>query len=105
MYYKYILVFCVIIFGFIYCQKENSNNYNSAGIITGQDMRMCPTPCCGGWYIRIDSVTYEFGSLPANSNVNLAKDTFPLAVKLDWELSKTESCSDKWITISRIARQ
>jgi hypothetical protein len=64
---------------------------------------MCPSPCCGGWFIKIDSLTYEFDSLPGNSNIDLAKETFPLAVKLDWQLSNTIECPNKRITIQRIA--
>ena len=88
---------------FYYCRKEESNNYESIGIITGQDPRMCPSPCCGGWFIKIDSLTYEFDSLPDNSNINLAKETFPLVVKLDWQLFNTIGCPNKRITIQRIA--
>jgi len=105
MKYKTLVGICFIIFGFISCQEENSYNYKSIGIITGQDARMCPSPCCGGWFIKIDSLTYEFDSLPDNSNINLAKETFPLVVKLDWQLSNTLECPNKRITIQRIAKE
>ena len=104
---RIVLGIALIIFGFIYCQKpkESTDNYNykSTGTITGPDRRMCPSPCCSGWFIRIDSSIYEFDSLPVNSNINLEKVTFPLAVKLDWQLSKTEICADNRITIQKIA--
>ncbi len=103
MKYKTALIICLIVFGFLYCRKEESNNYESFGIITGQDPRMCPSPCCGGWFIKIDSLTYEFDSLPDNSNINLAKETFPLVVKLDWQLLNINGCPNKRITIQRIA--
>ena len=54
MNYKTLLGFCLIVFGFLFCQKqkENTDNYNykSIGTITGQDIRMCPSPCCSGWF-------------------------------------------------------
>jgi hypothetical protein len=103
MKYKYVLGICLIVFVVLYCRKENSNSYESIGIITGQDARMCPSICCGGWFIKIDSLTYEFDSLPDNSNINLAKETFPLVVKLDWQLSSTIECPNKRINIQRIA--
>ena len=105
MKYKTLLCICLIIFGFIYCQKENSHNYKSIGTITGQDVRMCPSPCCNGWFINIDSLTYEFDTLPTNSNINLEKETFPFIVKLDWLLSNTIECPNKRITIQKIAKE
>jgi hypothetical protein len=105
MKYKIVLGICLMFFGFIYCQKENSHNYKSIGTITGQDYRMCPSPCCGEWSIKIDSLTYEFDSLPSNSSINLEKETFPLVVKLDWQLSNTIECPNKRITIQKIAKE
>jgi hypothetical protein len=105
MNYKTLLGICLIIFGFIYCHKESSYNYKSIGTITGQDFRMCPSPCCGGWFIKIDSLTYEFDSLPTNSNINLEKETFPLIVKLNWQLSDTLECPNKRITVQKIVKE
>jgi hypothetical protein len=107
MNYKTLLGLCLIIFGFLFCQKqkENTDNYKSIGAITGQDIRMCPSPCCSGWFINIDSLTYEFDSLPNNSNIKLEKETFPLVVKLDWQLSNTIECPNKRITIQKIAKE
>ena len=97
----------IIIFGVINCQKQkdNTDNYRSIGTITGQDVRMCPSPCCSGWFIKIDSLTYEFDTLPTNSNINLEKETFPLMVKLDWQLSNIIECPNKRITIQKIAKE
>jgi hypothetical protein len=93
--------------GLIYCQKqkENTDNYKSTGTITGQDVRMCPSPCCSGWFIKIDSLTYEFDTLPGSSGISLEKETFPLVVKLDWQLSDTPGCPNKRITVQRIAKE
>jgi hypothetical protein len=76
----------------------------SMGKITGPDPRMCPSPCCGGWFIQIDGLTYEFDSIPANSDIDLQKDPFPILVKLDWKLSDKLSCPDKRIIIQRIKK-
>jgi hypothetical protein len=105
MKHKTVLGICLIVLGFLCCQKEGNYKYESIGIITGQDARMCPSPCCGGWFIKIDSLTYEFDSLPDNSNINLAVEKFPLVVKLNWQLSNTVECPNKRITIQRIARE
>lgn len=100
---KYFLGVCIILFGFLYCRKEDSHIYKSDGIITGPDIRMCA--CCGGYYIQIDTVTYEFNSLPDNSDIDLQKETFPLAVKLDWQLANLTGCPDPKIIIQRIRKE
>jgi hypothetical protein len=98
------MIFYLTVFGFTYCQMENGTGYESNGKITGPDYRMCPSPCCSGWFIEIDSLTYEFDSIPANANINLQKETFPIPVKLDWKLSDKIVCPIKRITIQRIIK-
>ena len=66
---------------------------------------MCPSPCCSGWFIKIDSLMYEFDTLPTNSNINLEKETFPLMVKLDWQLLNIIECPNTRITIQKIAKE
>jgi hypothetical protein len=105
MKYKTLLFICFIVLGFTSCQKEESHNYKSTGTITGPDMRMCPSPCCSGWFINIDGTIYEFDALPAASNINLEKETFPLEVRLDWQISNTIDCPNKRISIQRIAKE
>ncbi|MGD0581483.1 MAG: hypothetical protein ABR974_00905 [Bacteroidales bacterium] len=105
MKFETVLGFFLITVGVYFCQKENSYKYESIGTITGQDARMCPSPCCGGWFIIIDSLTYEFDSLPDNSNIDLAKEKLPLEVKLDWQLLNIIGCPDKRITIQKIAKE
>lgn len=93
----------LLIIGFVSCQKPNTSDFQSTGIITGVDMKMCA--CCGGYYIQIDNVTYEFETLPASSTIDLQKETFPIMVKLDWQLSTKSACPDKKIDILRIVKQ
>jgi hypothetical protein len=100
---------CLLIIGLSTCRKTteepDSYSYKSTGIITGPDVRMCPSPCCSGWYVTIDSLVYEFDTLPSNSTIHLEKETFPLAVKLDWQLANTIQCPNKRITVQKIARE
>jgi hypothetical protein len=100
---KLSLVVCFLLLGVASCTKEKNNGYQSEGKILGPDLRMCA--CCGGWYIQIDNVTYEFDTLPANSTVDLQKDTFPIMVKLDWQLSDKGACPDSRINIIRIVKE
>jgi hypothetical protein len=107
---KAILITCAFLLGFSSCQREingelvwASGQFKTFGIITGPDMRMCPSPCCGGWYIKIDTITYGFDSIPRDSNFDLQNTTFPIFVKLDWERALNQ-CSNNRITIHRIVR-
>ena len=100
MNFKKLSFFLILVTAFTFCEKDD---YMSKGIILGPDYRMCA--CCGGWYIKIDTTTYEFESLPDNSNINLQADTFPINVKLDWKLSDRVACPNKYITITRIIKE
>jgi hypothetical protein len=73
------------------CTKEN--DYKSLGTITGIDGTMCG--CCGGGVINIDGGRNLIDSMPKNSGFDLSKETFPITVKLDWQLDNNE-CSFFW---------
>jgi hypothetical protein len=94
---------CTLFISLTFCHKEHYTDYASSGIITGPDIRMCA--CCGGWFIQIDSTTYEFDALPDSSDINLEKETFPVYVKLDWQLAGTESCPANKIIIQSIKKE
>ena len=51
-------------------------------VITGYDMRMCA--CCGGWYIKIDTSSYRFFSIPDGSGFKLDTISFPFNVRVKW---------------------
>jgi hypothetical protein len=93
---------CIFFFSLTFCHKEHYTDYTSSGIITGPDIRACA--CCGGWFIQIDSTTYEFDTLPDSSDINLEKETFPVYVKLDWQFPGTGYCPANKIIILRIKK-
>jgi hypothetical protein len=99
---KLIVGTCALFIALICCHKENSSDYKSSGLITGPDVRMCA--CCGGWFIQIDSTTYEFDTLPDNSKINLETESFPIYVKLDWQLAGSTACPANKIIIKRIKK-
>jgi len=82
---------------------ENLKSLNSIGIIIGPDLRMCA--CCGGWYIWIDGIAYEFDTLPVDSKIDLQNEKFPITVITDWQLSDLSACPDKRIIIQKVTRQ
>ena len=100
---KIVLVVIIILTGFVCCHKEvNNSGYQSEGLISGPDLRACA--CCGGYYVQIDKTTYEFDSLPPNSDINLQKDTFPILIKLNWQISQKTPCPLQRITILKMLK-
>ncbi len=83
------------------CTRED-NDYKSVGTITGIDARMCI--CCGGWIINIDDVIYLIDTIPENSGLNLSVETFPVKVKLDWQLVNSGCNSFNRIKVQRIKK-
>ena len=74
------------------CKKDDDSakiQYESTAVIKGQDLTLCS--CCGRWIIEIDNITpeYQFEKRPENSNIDLQKATFPLNVKLNWDVDNT----------------
>lgn len=97
---KKAVIIISLVLGWQACQKNN--DYQSTGVITGPDMRECI--CCGGYFIEINDSTYNFDNLPNDSQIDLAQETFPLAVKLDWDYDR--KCGGiQYITISRISKK
>jgi len=92
--------FIASVFIFIGCQVNNTDNLPYNGIITGPDLRACA--CCGGYFIKIDTTTYDFVVLPPNANFSLKNATFPIYVNLDWH-PDTSSCGN-YIDITRIEK-
>jgi len=79
------------------CSNDSDNDFNSEGLITGIDLRLCA--CCGGYFIEIEDVVYNFtDEFPNKESLDL--ENLPLKVKLNWEL-KSGGC-DNFITISAI---
>lgn len=73
------------------CKKDDE--YQSDGIITGQDLSLCG--CCGGWFIEIDNTTYRFYELPQGSDFTLDNATFPVTVKLNWKMMDNACLGDE----------
>lgn len=94
-------VLLMILFTGLECCQSRVDDYQSVGLITGSDPRMCI--CCGGWQIVIDSETYNFDSLPADANIDLHGERFPIPVKLDWKIKSNSGCN-KWIIVQRIIK-
>ena len=80
---------------------EEVTTYEFEGQITGPSPLMCPTICCGGWFIDIEGESYHFLEFPANSEFSVDDtDSYPVSVKLDYETS--EECWENSISIIAI---
>ena len=90
-----------LVFIIFACTKEN-DDYKSIGTITGNDGTMCG--CCGGWIINIDDGRFLIDSMPKNSGLDLSKETFPVTVKLDWQVVNNGCSVFGRITVQRIKK-
>jgi len=101
---SYLLVFPLAFMLLCFAACEEENPYESEGIITGFDMRLCPSPCCGGFFIEIEGTTYLAGALPTGNNLDIT--TLPLDVYLDWEIINDNfDCAPDRIAVSVIEAQ
>lgn len=73
------------------CKKNNETSYNSIGVITGYDLRLCPSPMCGGLEITINNDTakqpppfYHINS--TLSQLGISESTkFPINVNFNYK--------------------
>lgn len=98
----HLLLAALLAFTFVFssCRVSQSDVFQSNGKIAGPDYRMCA--CCGGYYIVIDTTTYDFDSLPQNANFSLKNATYPIYVKLNWK-QDPKSCGN-YIDILKIEK-
>jgi hypothetical protein len=87
-------------FTMLFSCKKGNEDYQSIGIITGFDTTKCG--CCWGWIININDVSYIIESMPSDPDLNLALETQPVTVKLDWQPNAT-GCINK-IKVQRIKK-
>jgi hypothetical protein len=92
----------IIIFLIMFACTKEDNDYRSVGTIVGIDGTMCG--CCGGWIINIEDVRYLIDSMPEDSSLDLATETFPITVKLDWQLVNNGCSAFNRITVQRIKK-
>lgn len=98
---KILIVVLILFAGIISC-SDSGDEYMNDAVITGIDVRECS--CCGGYYIDIESITYRFYELPANSGIDLTDGRFPVHVKLDWQ-NDPDACLGDEIIVLRIDRK
>ncbi|WP_426671455.1 hypothetical protein ACPPVU_09475 [Mucilaginibacter sp. McL0603] len=99
-------IFCISLLVVIGCKKANENLYQSEGVITGYDYRMCAI--CGGLEINIKNDTsknpppfYEINSSLAQLGIS-ENTKFPMNVSLNWKHDTGVLGSYHYITVSKI---
>jgi hypothetical protein len=78
----------------VHAIRTLAGNENTLGFISGYDYRKCV--CCGGLFINIDTETYRFYDIPANSGFNYS-DTlvFPIPVMVQWKPAQNQCLGDE----------
>lgn len=97
---KFLFVLLSGILLFSNCKKKSQDQFESSATISGFDPTLCS--CCGGWKINIigEQTDLRFSELPENSSIDLANETFPLSVNLNW--SESDEYCGNGITIESI---
>lgn len=68
--------------GFNYTYVKKRIDGWLAATYVGVDPRLCPSPCCGGYLLNIEGVTYTTTSFPANFSMDYSKKPQKLLVKI-----------------------
>jgi hypothetical protein len=101
----FILGLAVVIWG---CKKTGQAQYQSRGVITGYDLRLCPFPLCGGMFINIHSDTAKNGLSYYKINSSLQQlgisdsTKFPINVELNWKPDTLPFSKYNYILVTKI---
>jgi len=86
-----ILLMCVFAGGYFACKNGSVVPKQYNGVITGYDLRMCPSPVCGGLLITIKNDTaknpplyYHIGSTLEHLGID-PNTKFPIYVDLSYK--------------------
>jgi hypothetical protein len=60
-------------------------------------------PCCGGWFVRINTDTLRIFNMPQDFNDTLSHKTLPVKVSLDWK-RMTEGCGSTMPEIIEVSK-
>lgn len=77
-------------FGHAFVKKRSDGFFATTYI--GIDPKKCPSPCCGGFLLNIDGVTYQTTEIPSSFNFDAQKIPQKLLVK--FEYLPLSSCSE-----------
>lgn len=87
------------------CKKNDASPYQSKGVITGYDERMCAM--CGGLFITIENDTTK--NAPPRYNINsdlpqlgIAATKFPINVSLNWNHDTSPLGRYSYIIVTKI---
>lgn len=104
---SFILIICLGLV-FISCKKTGTGvaPYQSQGVITGYDPRMCPM--CGGLFITIKNDTTK--NAPSRYDINQSLQqlginpnaTFPINVSLNWKRDTSALGAFGYIIVTKI---
>lgn len=99
---KNILLAIIFVLSILTACKKNIDTSYSDGIITGFDARMCM--CCGGYFIKIDTLQYRFYENPDTNIIKTNGAIFPIFVRLKWKL-KDNACMPDLIDVLQMEKR
>jgi hypothetical protein len=82
------------------CKKTTVPSFQSEGTVFKEDFALCP--CCGGFFIKINSDTLRFFKLPEASGI-LTNTPLPYRLKLDWQRD-TAGCGKTFKNLIAVTR-
>lgn len=89
---KYLTIFALTLCSLVACNSDDDTSTTltcqTEGNFLGYDLALCA--CCGGAYLEIENDTFYVLTMPM---IDFPIDTFPQAVKFDWEFA-TGDCAD-----------
>jgi hypothetical protein len=101
------IAFCLGLL-FASCKKNNETPYQSDGVLTGYDLRMCPSLLCGGLLITIKNDTaknppsyYHINSSLAQLGIN-ENTRFPINVNLNYKKDTGIFATYNYIIVTKI---
>lgn len=89
------ILLCFSLFYIFSCQRvddDNVDDFESEGVVLGVDLTLCA--CCGGFLTQFEGrdETFLFIDLPANSNLDLASQNFPVNIRANWTEGVSDAC-------------
>ena len=101
------IIFCLGLL-FASCKKNNETPYRSDGVLTGYDLRICPSLLCGGLLITIKNDTaknppsyYHINSSLAQMRIN-ENTRFPINVNLNYKKDTGILATYNYIIVTKI---
>ncbi len=102
---KKLFLACLFLTSFLSCKKENTL---TTATILGYDRRLCPSPCCGGFFVNLSTKSiWSEETYLSDTDLSVygitEKSAFPISVAIEYKIDSLVSCS-KHISITKLTK-